>query len=74
MFDTNPTSLNLPVPTLLEDKTLPYVLLGVDIFPLKPWLMKPNPGKNLDEPKRIFNNRLSRARRVVENAFGILTA
>ena len=73
-FDKNPTSLNLPSPSPHGHKTLPYVLLGDDIFPLKPWLMKPYPGKNLDESKRVYNYRLSRARRTIENAFGILSA
>ena len=53
---------------------LPYVLLGDDIFGLKTWPMKPYPGKCLLEYKRICNYRHFRARRTIENSFGILSA
>ena len=49
-----------------------YFLLGDDIFPLNKWFIKPYPGRNLREKQKIYNYRLSRARRITENAFRIL--
>ncbi|CAG4941905.1 unnamed protein product [Parnassius apollo] len=54
--------------------TLRYLISGSDeAFPLKRNLLRPYPrSSGISEKERIYNNRLSRARRVVENAFGIL--
>ena len=48
-------------------------LLQDDAFPLKINLMKPYAYRGLTLERRIFNYRLSRARRISENAFGILS-
>ncbi|XP_066593215.1 uncharacterized protein [Prorops nasuta] len=68
-------SLHLPEPNAVSGCTynLPYVIIADDAFSLHVNLMKPYPERNLTHEKKIFNYRLSRARRVVENAFGILT-
>ena len=63
----------LPAPKFLCGYILPPVIVADDIFPLKPWLMKPFPGKNgLKHEEKLFNYRLSRSRRTIENAFGFI--
>lgn len=69
--------MNFPSPSTLPwtDSEIPYLILGDEAFPLLLNLMKPYPRSqsSTDMSKAIYNYRLSRARRVVENAFGILT-
>ena len=43
-----------------------YHVVGDDIFPLKSWMMKPYP-ENLSYEQRIYNYRISRARRTIES-------
>ena len=67
-------TLNLPPPETIEgvSEKICYHIVADDAFPLTKNIVKPYPHRKLDKSKRIFNYRLSRARRVVENAFGIL--
>lgn len=68
--------LNLPQPKPFPGCTnpMPHVFIGDEGFALKPYLMRPFPREQAerDREKAVFNKRLSTARRVVENAFGIL--
>ena len=60
----------------LESGLLPerYCLVDDDAFPLKTYLIKPHNSVPLTKEERIFNYHLSRARRIVENKFGILVS
>ena len=70
-------TLSIPTPQPLTGSTqpaLPFVFVGDEAFPLKKNLLRPFPGKNLTEPLAVYNYRLSRARRIIENSFSILAA
>ncbi|XP_046145946.1 uncharacterized protein LOC123989267 [Osmia bicornis bicornis] len=63
------------VPLMGRTKPTPFVLVADDAFPLSTNLMKAFPGHHDKcSPERIYNYRLCRARRIVENVFGILSS
>ena len=68
-------SIGFPPPEFLphdNQDAVPYFIVGDDAFGLSSFLMKPFARRGLELDERVFNYRLSRARRVSENAFGIL--
>ncbi|XP_073413830.1 uncharacterized protein [Dendrobates tinctorius] len=64
----------LPAPRPLPGSThpVPFVMVSDEAFPLKSNLLRPYPRRALDDRRRVFNYRLSRARRYVECTFGIM--
>ena len=68
-------TLQIPSPSTVRNEgteEIPYMLVGDEAFPLQTTLMKPYPHRGLTDREVIFNYGLTRARRVSENAFGIL--
>lgn len=68
-------SLNIPRGKVLPgtNRIMPYVFVADEAFALSRHILRPFSGRFLSYEKRIFNYRLSRARRYVECTFGILT-
>lgn len=70
--------LNIPPSQCLNErrnKEIPYVFIGDEAFAISPHLMKVYSGIHSKGSKeRIYNYRLCRARRVVENVFGIVSS
>lgn len=60
--------------TIGNGRTLPYVIIADDAFPLQEHILKPFPYSTQDPKERNFNYRISRARHCVEAAFGILSS
>lgn len=74
-FRNNEMNVPDPEPFYFKGDSMPYVLIGDEAFPLTEYLMRPFSGKqNLNQEKIIYNYRLSRARRTIENTFGILSS
>lgn len=68
--------MNLPVPRkiMADGNLLPYILVGDEAFHQCEYLLRPYSKATLDNERRIFNYRLSRARRTIENVFGIIVS
>ena len=69
--------LKFPAPAAIDNynatKKFPYVFVADEAFALKPFMLRPYPKwDELNINKLIFNYRLSTARRLIENTFGIL--
>lgn len=70
-------TLNLPKGTAKlpgSELQTPCFFVADDAFALTEHMMKPYSKRHLSNKELNFNYRLSRARRTIENAFGILTA
>lgn len=66
-------NLNLPEDAMIiDEEETPFFFVADDAFPLSKRIMKPH-GGTLTNEQKVFNYRLSRARRTIENAFGLLT-
>ena len=67
-------NVDLPPPKNLPGTNIatPHAFVGDEAFPLKSYTMRPYSRRQLEDSERVFNYRLSRTRRVIENAFGIL--
>ncbi|XP_056419330.1 uncharacterized protein LOC130360787 [Hyla sarda] len=69
--------MGLPEPRAFpgtDGPPMPFVFIGDKAFQMCANLLKPYSSRGLDHRQRIYNYRLSHARRYVECAFGILTA
>jgi hypothetical protein len=71
-MDDDPIGFLPAEPLPNDNEGVPYFLIGDDAFALRSNMMKPYSHRGMNEDERIFNYRLSMARGVVENAFGIL--
>jgi hypothetical protein len=68
--------LNIPASRPLPDEdngtAVPFVIVGDEAFALSQHVLRTYPSRNLDVARRIYNYRLTRARRLVQCAFGVV--
>jgi hypothetical protein len=61
-----------PLPTEEDKPNFPFYFVADEAFPLSRHMMRPFPKRTLTKERRVFNHRLSRARKSVECASGML--
>jgi hypothetical protein len=66
--------LKIPKPSNVKGRRLSYIFVGDVSFSLRKDFLKPYNVKQLTRERTIFSCLLSRARRIIENVFGILVA
>ena len=75
-LENDKASINWPEPRPLpgdpDDEKFPFYLVGDDAFAAKEHLVKPIGRRQLTREEITFNARVSRARRVTENCFGVM--
>ncbi|XP_050310828.1 putative nuclease HARBI1 [Anthonomus grandis grandis] len=69
-------TLKIPPPSspTNSEMKLPFVFVADEAFTLRPDFMKPYAQRELTPHRRVFNYRLSRSRRIIENVFGFMAA
>lgn len=73
-FENKQMDLPDPVEITADGNPLPYVIVADEAFQAADYLLRPYPGRPaLTDERKIFNYRLSRARRTIENTFGNFT-
>nr|CAI5866954.1 unnamed protein product [Callosobruchus analis] len=61
-----------PLRNFNSNTPMPFTIVADEAFAMSENVMRPYAKKDLDNKKRIFNYRLTRARRLIECTFGIL--
>jgi hypothetical protein len=70
-------ALNIPGARALPEriKRILVFIVADDAFAMKPYIMKPYAFRHMHGSQRIYNYRLSRARRIIiDNVFGLVSA
>ena len=69
LFHMNKLNILPAYPLSNETELFPMYFVGDEAFPLSENILRPYPGRDLNNKRRIFNDRLERARKTVECAF-----